>query len=95
MLEPKGWFGTRLGSPNGVPVNDKQPKVMGTTKLSAKEIRAMSAIEREKKLLDFRKELMILRSASAAGGATENPAKIRNLKRSIARLLTIMKESET
>lgn len=62
------------------------------TKLSAKEIREMTTIEREKALLDLRKELMVEKSASASGGQLDNPAKIKNLRRSIARMLTIIKQ---
>ncbi|MHA1730392.1 MAG: 50S ribosomal protein L29 [Promethearchaeota archaeon] len=54
----------------------------------------MSKVEREKKLIDLRKDLMVMRSTTASGGVVENSAKIKNLRRSIARLLTIMKEEE-
>lgn len=52
----------------------------------------MTTIEREKALLDLRKELMVEKSASASGGQLDNPAKIKNLRRSIARMLTIIKQ---
>jgi large subunit ribosomal protein L29 len=61
-------------------------------KVKTKEIRDMSTIEREKKLDDLRKELFKLRSESAMGGTMQSPTKIRELKRSIARILTVMNE---
>ncbi len=61
-------------------------------KLKAEEIRDMSFIERKRKLEDLRADLLEARSESAMGGSLEDPMRIRMLKRSIARLLTIMRE---
>ncbi len=58
------------------------------------EIRAMSKEERRRKLNELRAELMRLRTMVRAGGAIENPARIRELKRAIARILTIEREEE-
>ncbi len=61
-------------------------------KLKIYEIRDMSAIERNQKLKDLRKELFDIQSANEMGGTPNDPSKIRQLKRSIARLLTVMNE---
>lgn len=62
-------------------------------KLKNKEIRKMSSLERKTKLTELRKNLFESRSESAMGGSPSDPMKIRMLKRSIARLLTIMHEN--
>ncbi|MHA1238727.1 MAG: 50S ribosomal protein L29 [Candidatus Odinarchaeia archaeon] len=62
--------------------------------LRVKEIREMSNEERLKKLSELRAELAQQRVMVASGGAVENPGKIRAIKRTIARILTIMREEE-
>ena len=62
--------------------------------LRVKEIREMSNEERIKKLNELRAELAQQRVMVASGGALENPGKIRALKRTIARILTVMHEEE-
>jgi len=54
-----------------------------------KEINDMNSEERGKKLSELRAELSRLRTMISAGGAVENPARIRELRRTIARLLTV------
>lgn len=55
------------------------------------EIRKMSREERWKKLRELRAEILNERGQSAMGGAPKNPGRLRALRRSIARLLTIMR----
>jgi large subunit ribosomal protein L29 len=62
--------------------------------LRSNEIRDMSQDEMRAKLREFRSELTRERSVAAAGGSLENPARIRELRRTIARILTIMKEAQ-
>ncbi|OYT51156.1 50S ribosomal protein L29 [Candidatus Bathyarchaeota archaeon ex4484_135] len=62
--------------------------------LRPEEIRAMSKDERRKKLNELRAELMRLRTMVRAGGAVENPARIKELRKTIARILTIEREEE-
>ena len=62
--------------------------------LKPDEIRDMSIEEMRAKLREFRAELARERSVAAAGGSLENPARIRELRRTIARILTIMKEAQ-
>ena len=62
--------------------------------LRAKEIRGMSTEEMLERLKELRTELARARATAAAGGSLENPARIRELKRTIARILTIIKEKQ-
>lgn len=63
--------------------------------LRPSEIRDMSIEEMKAKLRELRAELARERAAAAAGGSLENPGRIRELRRTIARILTIMKEVQT
>ncbi|MCS7131607.1 MAG: 50S ribosomal protein L29 [Hadesarchaea archaeon] len=60
--------------------------------LRSSEIRDMSVEEMRAKLRELRAELARERAIAAAGGSLENPGRIRELRRTIARILTIMKE---
>lgn len=60
--------------------------------LRLKEIRDMSADERLDKLDELRTELLRLKTMVRAGGNVENPARIKELRKTIARILTIEKE---
>lgn len=60
--------------------------------LRADEIRGMSIEELAERLKEFRAELARARATAAAGGSLENPKRIKELKRVIARILTIMEE---
>ncbi|MEM2272790.1 MAG: 50S ribosomal protein L29 [Candidatus Bathyarchaeia archaeon] len=62
--------------------------------LRVKEIRGMSQEEREKKLTELRVELTRLRMIVKAGGAIDKPARIREIKRAIARILTVNSEED-
>ena len=62
--------------------------------LRLKEIREMSSEERTKKLSELRAELARLRTMVRAGGAVENPTRIRELRRTIAQILTIENENK-
>ena len=57
------------------------------------EIRALSPEERKKKLEELRMELIKLR-LQATTGALDNPGKIRAIRKTIARILTVMREEE-
>jgi large subunit ribosomal protein L29 len=52
----------------------------------------MGSEEREKRLSELRAELMKLRITSKARGKVENPSGIKNIKRIIARILTVNRE---
>jgi len=61
--------------------------------LRASEIRKMSKEERRKRLLELRSELIRLR-AMAKRGTLDNPGRIKEIKRTIARILTIENEEK-
>lgn len=60
--------------------------------LRLKDIRDMSSEERKDKVTEFRTELARLRTMVEAGGSIDNPSRIRELRKTIARLLTIEAE---
>lgn len=60
--------------------------------LRTKEIRAMDAPAREKRVRELRDELMHERGVAAMGGAPPNPGKIRALRKNISRIHTIQSE---
>ncbi len=57
--------------------------------LRREEIRDMTPEEAREKAFELRNELLRERSKVASGGAPENPGRIREIKRTIARILTI------
>jgi len=61
--------------------------------LKPSEIRSMSREERLKKLEELRSELVKLK-LQAKMGLLKDTARIRNVKRAIARILTIMREEK-
>ncbi len=62
------------------------------TILRLKEINDMSPDERTKKLAELRAELSRLKTMVRAGGAVENPARINELRKAIAKILTVESE---
>jgi large subunit ribosomal protein L29 len=62
--------------------------------LRVQEIRDMSAEDREDKLQELRTELTKLRTTVNAGGAIENPGRVKALRKTIAQVLTIINEEE-
>ena len=60
--------------------------------LRLKEISGMSSEDRGKKLLELRAELSRLRTMISAGGAIENPTRVRELRKTIAQVLTVEHE---
>lgn len=62
--------------------------------LRVEEIREMSPDERSKRLDELRSELLRLKTMTKAGGTVENPARIREMRKTIARILTIEQEQK-
>lgn len=62
--------------------------------LRMNEIREMTPDERIRRLEELRTELSKLRTMISAGGSVENPGRVKALRRTIARLLTVMREEE-
>jgi large subunit ribosomal protein L29 len=57
-----------------------------------KEINDLTPEAREQRLIDLRVELARIRTMVNAGGAVENPTRIRHLRKAIAKILTIQNE---
>lgn len=62
--------------------------------LRLKEIRGMSSEDRAKRVNNLRTELVRLKTMIKAGGTVENPARVKDLHRTIAKLLTIEHEEK-
>lgn len=62
--------------------------------LRAADVRALPKDERAKRLQDLRQELMHERGVAAMGGSPPSPGKVRQLRRQIARILTIEREDK-
>jgi len=62
--------------------------------MKSKEIRSMTADEIEHKLVEFQDKLFKQKFQKALG-QSENPYKIKNTKKDIARMLTILSEKRS
>ena len=62
--------------------------------MNIKEVREKSSADLQKTLEEMKVELFDLRFARATG-SIENPMRIRELKKSIARILTVLHERES
>jgi large subunit ribosomal protein L29 len=60
--------------------------------LYAEEIREMTPAEREAELEELETELLNAKAVQAAGGAPEDPGRISELRKTIARIKTIQSE---
>jgi large subunit ribosomal protein L29 len=56
------------------------------------EIRDMTERERQEEREELETELLNAKAVKAAGGAPENPGRIKELRRTIARIKTIQRE---
>ncbi|MEM3399668.1 MAG: 50S ribosomal protein L29 [Candidatus Micrarchaeia archaeon] len=63
--------------------------------LRSNEIREMSRKTREEKIQELKRELNQELSLVAAGGRASNPGRIREIRRTIARILTINREQDS
>ena len=62
--------------------------------MNIKEVREKTTADLQKTLQDYKVELFDLRFQRATG-SIENPMRIRELKKSIARILTVLQERES
>jgi large subunit ribosomal protein L29 len=62
--------------------------------LRVDEIRKMGKEERNKKVTELKTELSRLMTTKAMGGSLENPARIRLIRKTIAKFNTITREEE-
>ena len=67
---------------------------MVVNKMKANEIRKLSAAELDSKLADLKKDLFMLRMQHATN-QLDNPLRISDVKKDIARIKTIIRENET
>jgi large subunit ribosomal protein L29 len=58
------------------------------------QIREMPREEQERRLEEFRTELSKVKTMIKAGGSIENPGRVKALKKTIAKVLTVMREDE-
>ncbi len=61
--------------------------------MKTSEIRELSVEQINKRIADLKEELFNLRFQAALGTA-ENPSKMREIKRTIARMLTVLTEKQ-
>ena len=61
--------------------------------MKVKEIRELSTAEINKKLVEVKEELFNLRFQQA-NGTLEKPSRIRDLRHTVARMKTVLKERE-
>jgi large subunit ribosomal protein L29 len=62
--------------------------------LRLNEVRDMDPDERETKIRELQIELAKLRALIRAGGALENPARVKTIRRAIAQIKTIQNEAQ-
>ncbi|MCZ7403277.1 MAG: 50S ribosomal protein L29 [Candidatus Methanoperedens sp.] len=62
--------------------------------LRSEEVRKMNSDERQDELDKLVMELIRERAVTSAGGAPESPGKIKEIRRTIARIKTIQTESK-
>ena len=67
---------------------------MVVNQMKVKEIRELSTEEINKKLVETKQELFNLRFQQATG-TIEKPSRIRDLRHTVARMKTVLKERET
>jgi large subunit ribosomal protein L29 len=59
-----------------------------------KEVRDMSSEERRRKATELHTELVRLKTMTEAGGSIDDTARVKQLRKAIARILTVERESE-
>jgi large subunit ribosomal protein L29 len=62
--------------------------------LKLRNIRDMRPEERDERLRELKTELMKIRSTGQPRGGSKNTMEVRNIKKAIARILTVQNEKE-
>ena len=62
--------------------------------MKAKELRVLNELDLEAKVMELKRELMKISSQIAIGIMPKNPRKVRQIKRTIARISTIKSEKQ-
>ena len=70
-----------------------KPTSNGRRNMNVKEIRDLSNEELEKEVVSLKEELYGLRFAQATGNL-ENPSRVKDIKKTIARIYTVLTERE-
>ena len=60
--------------------------------MKAKELKVMNELDMENKIAELKKELMKVNSQIAIGTVPKSPGKVREIKRTIARILTVKRQ---
>ena len=63
-------------------------------KIKNEELRKMNNSELQNKLVELKKDLIKINAQVAAGTVPENPGNVKNIKKTVARIYTIIKEKE-
>jgi len=63
-------------------------------KLKRTELKKMTTQELEKKLLELRKSLLKINAQIASGTIPENPGNVRNVKKAVAQILTLLHQQK-
>jgi len=58
------------------------------------ELKRMKEAELKEKMKELNKELMKILTQKSSGGSLENPGKIRAIKKTIARMITMLHEKK-
>jgi large subunit ribosomal protein L29 len=62
--------------------------------LRVNELRSMENATLKSKLSELRNELRVDRGSVASGGKASNPGRMKELRKSIARILTVLREKK-
>lgn len=60
--------------------------------MKVKELRLMNEFDLENRIIELKKELMKVNSQIAIGTVPKSPGKVKEIKRTIAKILTIKRE---
>ena len=63
-------------------------------KIKNNDLRKLNTQELQYKLLELRKDLVKINGQVAAGTVPENPGNVKNVKKAVARIMTIMNEKK-
>ena len=62
--------------------------------MKAKELKLMNELDLGNKIIELKKELMKINSQIAIGTVPKSPAKVKNIKKTIAKILTIKNKNK-
>ena len=60
--------------------------------MRTKELKVMNELDLENKVVELKKELMKINSQIAIGTIPKSPGKVKEIKRTIAKILTVKRE---